>query len=402
MPDYIKSGLNKDSPIPLYKQVLNFLETYIVSGNIQPGTRLPTEAELQLELGISRVTIREALNAAVEAGLIVRKAGKGTFVAQNNTTPSSEGFIGYVVHHLISSFNIQLLQAVEEALKGSRYHLIFGMSDSEVEKENLVLQRLSSREMLGFIVQPVYSENLDRVLARIAKSQTPLVLLDRETPGIQADLVFADHFKGGREIVSHLIKQGYTDIGFVATDVMYLSSIASRYMGYRDAMEMADLPVRPPFVIQSLKEVGYNQVLHSIPHENSTAYEEIEGYLSSQERPQAIVASNDVVALMIIQTAAKLNLRVPEDLALVGYDNLDFADRWNLTTVDQCPRQIGEMVVRQLIRRIQGNRGEPERIVLPVVPVIRGSSNHPGLQSVRSRWQGTGGEGRKENLNSLL
>ena len=87
LPDYIKSGLNKGSPIPLYKQVLNFLETYIVSGNIQPGTRLPTEAELQLELGISRVTIREALNAAVEAGLIVRKAGKGTFVAQNNTTP---------------------------------------------------------------------------------------------------------------------------------------------------------------------------------------------------------------------------------------------------------------------------------------------------------------------------
>jgi LacI family transcriptional regulator len=298
-------------------------------------------------------------------------------VALNNATPPTEGFIGYVVHHLISSFNIQLVQAVEEALKGSHYHLIFGTSDSEVQKENLVLQSLSSREMLGYIVQPVYSEKDDRVLAQIAKSHTPLVLLDRETPGIQADLVYTDHLGGGREIVSHLVKQGYTDIGFVATDVMYLSSVASRYMGYREAMEAAHLTVRPPFVIQALKEVGYNQVLHTIPHENSTAYEEIAAYLSRQDRPQAIVAANDVVALMVIQTAKKLNIGIPDDMALVGYDNLDFADRWNLTSVDQFPRQIGEIAVRQLTKRIQGYRGEPERIVLSAVPVIRGSSIHP-------------------------
>jgi GntR family transcriptional regulator of arabinose operon len=374
--DYIKPGLIKDSPIPLYKQVLNYLETYIVSGKIQAGTRLPTEAELRKALGVSRVTIRQALNSAVEAGLVVRKAGKGTFVAQNNATPPAEGFIGYVVHHLISSFNIQLLLGVEEALKGSHYHLIFGISNSDVDKENLILQSLGSREMLGFIVQPVYSMKQDRVLARISKSMTPLVLLDRETPNIQADLVFSDHYRGGREIVSHLIQQGYTDIGFVATDVIYLSSVAGRYQGYREAMEMAHLTVRPPFVIQALREVGYNQVLHSIPHEASTAYEEIAGYLSSPERPQAIAAVNDVVALMIIQTARKLNLRIPEDLALVGYDNLDFADQWDLTTVDQCPQKIGEAAVRQLLKRIQGNREEPERIALPVKQVIRGSSMH--------------------------
>jgi LacI family transcriptional regulator len=309
--------------------------------------------------------------------LIVRQAGKGTFVAQKNTAPPVEGFIGYVVHHLISSFNIQLLLSVEEALKGSRFHLIFGISDSEVEKENLVLQSLSSREMLGFIVQPVHLETQDRVLARIARSQTPLVLLDREAPGIQADLVFADHFEGGRGIVSHLIQQGYTEIGFVATDVMYLSSVASRYAGYREAMERAHLTVRQPFVIRALKEVGYNQVLHSIPHENSTAYEEIAAYLSSQERPQAIVAANDVVALMILQTATRLNLRVPQDVALVGYDNLDFAERWDLTSVDQFPQEIGQAAVRQLLRRIQGYRGDPERIALPVKQVIRGSSIHP-------------------------
>ncbi len=112
---YIKSQLSKDGPIPLYKQILNLLRAYIASGDCPAGARLPTEAELEEELGVSRVTIRQAMNEAVQEGLVVRKAGKGTYVAEVSCYAEKTGFC-----RVCSSSSQQQLQYSNSSRGGKR------------------------------------------------------------------------------------------------------------------------------------------------------------------------------------------------------------------------------------------------------------------------------------------
>ena len=116
---------------------------------------LPTENEWWLHLGISRVTVGQALGAAVDEHLLVRVAGRGTYVAEKASV-ASQKFVGYVVPTLSHSFNIQPLLGVESVIKQKGYHLIFSTSEGSLEKENQALKVLDFQGVVGFIVSPVY------------------------------------------------------------------------------------------------------------------------------------------------------------------------------------------------------------------------------------------------------
>lgn len=376
-------SLLRDSPIPLYQQLLNDIRARIASGEWQPGTRLPTEAELAAELSVSRVTIRQALSAAVEANLVIRIPGKGTYVAQVAKTPLSQGFIGYVVPHLSSSFNVQTLLGVESVIKTAGYQLIFCNSEGDLEEENQLLTRLESEGMAGYVMQPIYSENKERSLFRLVTEGSPLVLIDRDIPGAQADVVTSDHFEGGYAVVRHLIDQGFTDIRYLARHPLDLMSIAERYRAYQAVMTKAGLPAPPAFVVGGPTELGYQ---NSLTMPGNSELEAIVKFLQGPERPQAIVAMNDLYALLVLMAAEQVGLSVPEDLAVVGFDDLDFAATLNppLTTVAQQPYQLGMEAARLLLAWINGERGPVRQIRLPTRLVVRESS----IRSAEKRLMG--------------
>jgi LacI family transcriptional regulator len=363
---YIKAHLNKEGPIPLYQQIHNLLRAYIAIGDCPVGVRLPTEAEWEAELGVGRV------------------AGKGTYVAETPGIHRKKSFIGYVVHHLSSSFNTQILLGAENVLRTAGYYPIFCNSDSNLENENQLLNGLQMENVVGFIIQPVYSETQDRALAKLARGPVPIVMLDRVVPGIQADLVSSDHFEGGRAIVHHLLEQGYTDIVYLAHRPLQLYSVAERYRGYQHAMREAGLAPREPFAVGGPIELGYDQSHRALSIHEGSVLDTITNYLLSPERPQAIVAATDGVALLVMQAAERAKLHIPGDLALVGYDNLDFASIRNLTTVDQDPYRLGMEAADQLLRRIRGDRDSDHstRVILPAKIVIRGSSINPYPQKL--------------------
>jgi GntR family transcriptional regulator of arabinose operon len=370
----LKLHLEKNSSIPLYKQILNILRARIASGECGAGMRLPTEDELSSELGVSRVTIRQALSAAVEEGWLVRTAGKGTFVAENTPQAIKRGSISYIVPHLSSSFIVQTLLGVESALKTQGYSLIFGNSENSQATENELLQRMDGEDIVGHIIWPVMAEGGERWLQRLIGQSKPVVLVDRSIPQGDCDVVMGDHFAGGQMAVAHLIEQGYTHIIYLAHPILELASIATRYRAYQEAMRAAGLTPAPAAIVGQRQELGYTRSPDNFVANESADVAEIIHLLRSPQRPQAIVAMNDLLALLVIEAAAQCGLQIPDDLALVGFDDLDYAQSMQLTTIAQDAYQIGVEAANLMLRRIQGESGAPQQVVVPVRLIQRASS----------------------------
>jgi DNA-binding LacI/PurR family transcriptional regulator len=271
---------------------------------------------------------------------------------------------------------------VESILKEKGYHLIFCNSEGDLAKENQLLESLETNRMSGYIVQPVYSEASDRNLIRLAARGDRIVLIDRNLPGIQVDIVMSNHFEGGQQVVQHLIDQGYRDIVYLAHEPIQLPSIAERLRGYQVAMAKAKLEPRPPFVVGGPIELGYLQDQNSPTLRENVALEMIAELLRGPARPQAIVAMNDLVAMLILEAAERVGLHIPNDLAIVGFDNLDSAVTNNLTTVCQRPYEIGSEAARLLLQRIHGDKDASKQIQLPTQLIIRGSSLNPNQPKI--------------------
>jgi GntR family transcriptional regulator, arabinose operon transcriptional repressor len=369
--------LDKQSSIPLYLQLLNWIREQILTGQWKSGTRLPTENELTLVLGISRVTVRQALGAAVDENLLVRVAGRGTFVSEKVSIVSPRKFVGYVVPTLSHSFNIQPLLGVESVIKQEGYHLIFSTSEGSLDKENLTLKQLDFEGVVGFIVSPVYDDNPERYLRQLVMRDRPVVQIDRRVEALPVDLVSVDHYGGSYAITNHLIAQGYTDILFFGREPLELSSIAERYRAYQTAIRDAGLKQRPPILIRDdMGEIDYKSIPEIVRQPRHPKIDSLIQWFSEGNLPQAIVAMNDLHALLILEAAHFAGLRVPEDIAIVGFDDLDFTASLNppLTTVAQPPFEIGVTAAKRLLARIKGEKGPAEIISLPYRMMIRSSS----------------------------
>jgi DNA-binding LacI/PurR family transcriptional regulator len=338
---------------------------------------LPTENELTAELGVSRVTVREALGSAVTENLLVRVAGRGTFVSDKVSVTSPRKFIGYVVPTLSHSFNILPLLGVESVIKQAGYHLIFATSEGSLEKENLALKQLDFEGVVGFVVSPVYDDSSDRYLKQLVERDRPVVQIDRCVKNLPIDLVSVDHYGGGYAVTRHLIDQGYTDILFFGRQPLELSSISERYRAYQAALNDAGLTPRPPMLIRDdMGEIDYKSIPEIVRHPDHPKIAGLTRWFLEGGLPQAIVAMNDLHALLVLEAAHYAGLRVPEDIAIVGFDDLDFTVSLNppLTTVAQPPFDIGVRAAKMLFDRINRVRGPAETITLPYRVVIRGSS----------------------------
>src|SRR3989440_4884559 len=369
--DLIEKLSKKERTKIIHDQLMTYFRERILDGRLSAGARLPTDEELAAMYQISRDSVRQALALLANEGLIERVQGRGTFVSP----PSSNGSpvaqlkqkqIGLVLNRTLrTQLTMDLLVGVEQAAKSHSYNISFTYAEGEQEQQARDIARLRANHISGMIIWPMGDTTHDASIQQLQADHIPLVLMDRYFPGLTIDYVGSDNVGGGYRATEHLLILGHRRIGFVFTqeETLRTTSVYERWQGYCKALQKYEVPYDETLVVPDFRQPQMG------------THEELVAFLQRPDRPGAIFAVNDYVALDVLQAAKAIHLRIPEDLAVVGFDDMEFAARVNppLTTVVQQFIDIGLRAGTLLISRIEGNVGAPKHIELPTNLIIRES-----------------------------
>lgn len=368
-------SISKNSPIPLHTQLLNELRHAILSGKLKPHEQLPGEYALITQLNISRSTVQRAWQAAQEEGLIYRVPAKGTFVSEPTNIQTATKLVGCIVAEFRYTFDGSLLNGADELLREKGYRLLFAQSERRLEEEDRLIRSMCEEGVAGILLWPV-AENAPKRFLTNPSCSVPIVLLDRPVSGANLPCITSQNYDGARQAMQHLIELGHQAIAFAAWSPLDLLPIAERARAYHDAMEDAGLPARPIIRLgKPVEAINYRRYTQE-EHEDVAFLADI---LSKLDRPTAIFAMNDLLALLVMRAAHQAGLNVPHDLSVIGFDNLELTERVvpRLTTVAQNTALMGREAVRRLLALIDGDPPQRTFTSLPTHLIIRESTAAP-------------------------
>jgi len=351
-------------------QLVQQLRAKIESGEWGPGARVPSEIELAKENGISRGTVRQAMVRLHADGLLERAPGKGSYVT--NRAHVSNMLIGVLLPSERDMLTLEILVGSEKAARQEGYHVIFSQTHDNLDNQTRDIQLMREKGVVGLVIFPASDISYDETIARLYVEGFPFVLVDRYFPPLATDYVVVDNFGGAYEATKHLIELGHRRIGFLSPGSLDTTSIRDRFEGYRQALSEHKLAYDDSLFHHYEGLMKSDKTLASL-----------RSILCQEDRPSAFFAVTDLLAIRLLEAAQRENLHVPDDLSVVGFDDIQEASLISvpLTTVAQPRIEIGIRAVEVLIERLRGHHTQPTQIVLPTRLVVRLSS---GKQRTRS------------------
>jgi DNA-binding LacI/PurR family transcriptional regulator len=353
-----------------HREVFTALRREIQAGSWKPGARLPSEAELVSRFAVSRITVSRAVRDLQQAGLVERRAGSGTFIKTPAAFSDALTFGLLVPDFGETEIFEPICHGMMASPRARDHALIWGSaSGAAVSKEEAAWQlcrQYIDRSVAGVFFAPLeQSPDADEWNQRIGRAlddaRIPLVLLDRPLrPHPDAgrhDVVGIDNRRAGFVMTDHLLKLGSRRIAFVGP-VHAAATVDAREAGYREALFEADVPVDA-------------SLMRRLNVDNS---DEVDAVMASG-RPDAIVCANDRTAAGLMTTLRRLGLRIPEDVRLVGIDDVDYARMLPvpLTTLRQPTHQIGDTALSVMLERVARRDLVPRHVCLQARLVIRAS-----------------------------
>ena len=353
------NALNEALRVPKYQQILEQMKGDILTGRYKVGEKLPSEAALVKKFATSRITVGRALRELRQLGLIERRAGSGSYVK----TQSDDGGLvfGLLIPNLADTeIFAPICQGMSEAPQARKNALLWGniTPDWETKDEQAweLCKQYIAKRVAGVFFAPLELtaasvQTNHQILSALERARIPIVLIDRcvfPYPKRSAhDLVSIDHRRAGFMITEHLIALGCRRIGFLAYS-RSASTVEARIAGYRDALFVSGLPVKPDL----------------IQHLDGDSPGDLKPYLEKQE-PDALVCGNDRTAAQVMQSLIRLSYQIPDDIRIVGIDDVGYASLLPtpLTTVHQPCREIGGAAVAVMLERLN-TPGMPIRDIL--------------------------------------
>jgi LacI family transcriptional regulator len=309
---------------------------------------------------------RRVLDAIRDLGYQPSELARG--LRRNQTS-----IVGMIVPDITNPFFTAVVRGAEDIAYQNSYRLMLCNTDNDSAKEVAYWQELRSYRPAGLILIPSVDSQLDRVKDYRG---LPVVCLDRLPAGWEGDSITSDNVNGALVATNHLLRLGHRMIGII-TGSLRLPNAAERLEGFRAAMRKAKIEIEPGYV----QEGRFDRL---------SGYEKMRVLLQLQPRPTAVFASNDMTALGALEALREAGLRCPEDISLVGFDDLEFSAfvQPALTTVSQPGYQMGAKGATLLMKRLQGAVDPPQRVVLPTELRQRHSTASPPNATKRVRNTG--------------
>lgn len=341
---------------PLYIVVRDRIRDAIDSGTFSAGEQMPSTKELSEQLEVSLVTAHRALQELVNAGVLSRSQGKGTFVHQRY----AEG------QRTVSQCRIGLVLSPEASLSDyACAQIMEGVRQAAFAMDcDLLLLRFAEdvrRECQGYLYLNPGEQELEHMAAR----KVPVVVVGGPVEGPQAMALDVDNVQMARQAVAHLAGHGHTQIGFVGLD-QELRNSEDRWDGFRQALSERGLTARPQWVVNGrgwrLEERERSELIRM---------------LSGTARPTAVFAAGYYAALDVYAAAHMVGLRIGTDVSVVGVDDPPSAALLSppLTTMRQPLVQLGHAAVTAAVERVRHDGALPtSNKVLRAELVIRESS----------------------------
>lgn len=348
----------------LYSKIVEYLTEKIEKDEMLEGEKLPTELELATLFNVSRITSKRALEELEKEKLIYRKRGSGSFVApkKSEVLAKEQNIIAMVIP--LENSNMRLLETLKGAtdfLNTKGYYLTVHSTWRDLEKEKKAITSLYKEGVKGIIYYPIFDScNID-VLYNLCIRKYPIVVIDKYFEGTPVSSVVSDNFGGGYSATKYLQNIGHKNIAYVAVSkIEEVSSLRQRYYGYCKAM---------------LEEQAENE-FYSIHQVAETEDEVKEMLLDFMHKGiTAIHTENDHLAIRLINSCGQAGIKIPEELSIVGFDNLDMANLVtpSLTTIEQGYYLIGKRAAEVLLDKLEGKLLEEVKEVIPIELIERNS-----------------------------
>lgn len=378
--------MNRQNSLPLYIQVREIIRSQIEEGDMKPMEPLPSEDTLCNEYQVSRITVKKALEDLKNEGYILRIKRKGTFVNsqkrqadKNNNFKVGRKTIAFIVPDIEDVFVSEIYGGIEKIASRNGYDVVTFSSGKDPEKEIANIEFLIESDIKGAIIFPYWGRFNVLQILKLKKEKFPFVLIDRYFRDVSANMVIVDNFKGAYKAVKCLVKLGHTKIAHIMG--VDCTANEDRFEGYRRALDEEKISYNPSFIrkIQPFETEGS---LRFEP-DDVGGYNEAHILFSQKEKPSAVFAGNDYIALGCYKAAKELKLKIPEEISIIGFDDLKFASHLKvpLTTVRQPKYEIGSKACEVLIKNIKG-QAKFEKIVLQTELIIRESCR--GLNSIKN------------------
>ncbi|GHC01661.1 GntR family transcriptional regulator [Cerasicoccus arenae] len=350
-----------------YQAARTLIKRMVLSGEVGHNQQLQPELEICRETNLSRTTVRKAISDLVNEGLLVRYRGRGTFVNISRTSSQKKllALLCCQYPNVSGAYNL-LIQGAQEAASRLGYQLLLANDYNETEAALEQAMHLNELRVAGTIIVPLQTPTSNnptsRIIRALRQAGQQVVLLDENSSDDELVSVVSQNRESMRELTMHLVQRGYRRIAFLTGTKT--QEVAEREMGFRQAMEEKGLEVPPEYF---LEVAGRDPA--------SQGRQEIDVFMAMRTPPEAIVCLHDLIALNAMGRCAERGWRVPQDIAIVGFDDLPQAQMSSppLTSVHQPLREEGKRALELLVELLNGKKlvGHHER--LPCRLVVRDS-----------------------------
>jgi LacI family transcriptional regulator len=304
---------------------------------------------------VSDGTRRRVEDAIGELGYVPSRLARGLSARRTGT-------LAVIVPDVANPFFTLIVRGAEDVARRAGYRVILCDTRGDLALEREVIEEMLAHRVEGILIAPVNDRSREH-MQRLTAFDVPFVLVDRSVRGVDADTVLGDSADGAQRLVEHLLSLGHRRVGMIveSDDV---STARDRRKGYEAALQAAGLPADRELVVRA-----------SVDPEGGR--EGMRRLLTLDEPPTAVFTVNNLVAVGAIEAVREAGLEVPDDVALVCFDDIEYASRLYpfLTVMEQPAETFGTLGTQLLLERIEDRAPERSRVVvLPAQFVVRRSS----------------------------